>query len=308
MLRFLHKIAAPTLFRQPTISKTAIVFSYAGDLWSVARSGGDAKRLTTGIGIETNPYFSPDGNLIAFTGEYDGNTDVYIIPASGGVPKRLTYHPALDEVSGWSPDGKSVMFSSTRNSSSNFSRLFTMPVDGGGLPSEIPLPMANCGWLSPDGNYVAYEPLSQWQEDWKHYRGGQTQPIWIAKLADSTIEKVPRENSNDKNPMWIGDKVYFLSDRNKSTVSLFSFDTKSKRVEQIVDNKGLDIKYASAGAGAIVYEQFGAIYTLEAGSKNPKKVDIRVAGDFSGIRPRFEKVGSRIVKRGDFAERHSRRF
>ncbi len=160
---------APTLFRQPTISKTAIVFSYAGDLWRLARSGGDAKRLTTSIGIETNPHFSPDGN------------------------------------------------------------------------------------------FVAYEPLSQWQEDWKHYRGGQTQPIWIAKLADSTIEKVPRENSNDKNPMWIDDKIYFLPDRNNGVVSLFSFDTKSKNVEQIIDNKGLDIKYASAGADAIVYEQFGAI-------------------------------------------------
>ncbi len=286
---------APTLFRQPTISKTAIVFSYAGDLWSVARSGGDAKRLTTGIGIEANPYFSPDGNLIAFTGEYDGNTDVYVIPANGGVPKRLTYHPALDEVSGWTNDGKSILFSSTRNSSSNYSRLFTMPIDGGGLPNEIPLPMANRGWLSPDGNYVAYEPLSQWQEDWKHYRGGQTQPIWIAKLADSTVEKVPRENSNDKCPMWIGDKVYFLSDRNGGTVSLFSFDTRSKKVEQVIDNKGLDIKNASTGAGAIVYEQFGAIYTLDAGSKTPKKVDIRVAGDFSGIRPRYEKVGNRIT-------------
>ena len=286
---------APTLFRQPTINKTAIVFSYAGDLWTVARSGGDAKRLTTGVGAERDPYFSPDGKMIAFTGEYDGNTDVYVIPAGGGVPKRLTYHPALDEVSGWSPDGKSVMFASTRNSSSNYSRLFTMPVDGSGLPNEIPLPMANRGWLSPDGNYIAYEPFSQWQEDWKHYKGGQTQPIWIAKLADSTVEKVPRENSNDKCPMWIGDKVYFLSDRNNGVVSLFSFDTKSKNVEQIVDNKGLDIKYASAGAGAIVYEQFGTIYTLEAGSKNPKKVNINVAGDFAGIRPRFEKVGSRIV-------------
>ena len=287
--------AAPTLFRQPTISKTDIVFSYAGDLWSVGRRGGDAKRLTTGIGIETNPYFSPDGKMIAFTGEYDGNTDVYVIPANGGVPKRLTYHPALDEVSGWTADGKSVMFSSTRNSSSNYARLYTMPVDGGGLPVEIPLPMANRGWLSPDGNYIAYEPLSQWQEDWKHYKGGQTQPIWIAKLSDSTVEKVPRENSNDKCPMWVGDKVYFLSDRNNGAVSLFSFDTKSKKVEQIVENKGLDIKYTSAGAGAIVYEQFGTIYTLDANSKSPKKVNIRVAGDFAGIRPRFEKVGNRIV-------------
>ncbi len=285
----------PTLFRQPAINKTDIVFSYAGDLWIVPKNGGDARRLTTGIGIEGNPYFSPDGNTIAFTGEYDGNTDVYTMPTVGGVPKRLTYHPALDEVSGWTPDGRSVLFSSTRNSSSNFSRLYTFPIDGGGLPNEIPLPIADRGWLSPDGQYIAYEPLSQWQSDWKRYKGGQTQPIWIAKLADSTIEKVPRENSNDKCPMWIGDRIYFLSDRNGGTVSLFSFDTKSKRVEQMIDNKGLDIKYASAGADAIVYEQFGTIYTLDANSKSPKKVNIRFAGDFSGVRPRYERVGSRIA-------------
>jgi len=285
----------PTLFRQPAISRTDIVFSYAGDLWMVSKTGGDTRRLTTGTGIESNPYFSPDGSMIAFTGEYDGNTDVYIVPAAGGVPKRLTYHPSLDVVSGWTPDGRSVMFSSTRSASANFSRLYTFPVDGGGLPNEIPLPMANRGWLSPDSQFIAYEPLTQWQGDWKHYKGGQTQPIWIAKLSDSTIEKVPRENSNDKCPMWIGDKVYFLSDRSGGTVSLFSFDTKSKKVEQMIDNKGLDIKYASANADTIVYEQFGAIYTIDASSKSPKKVDIRVAGDFPGVRPRYEKVGARIA-------------
>lgn len=284
----------PTLFRQPTISKTDIVFSYAGDLWIVSRSGGDAKRLTAGIGIETNPYFSPDGNWIAFTGEYDGNTDVYLVPATGGVPRRLTFHPSLDEVSGWTPDGKSVLFTSGRNSSSNYARIFSMPTTGEGLPTELPLPMVDRGTLSPDGNFLAYEPLSQWQGDWKRHAGGQTQPIWIAKLADSTIEKVPRENSNDKCPMWIGDKVYFLSDRNNGVVSLFSFDTKSKNVEQVVENKGLDIKYASNGGNTIVYEQFGTIFTLEAGAKAPKKVNIRVAGDFPGVRPRYEKVGSRI--------------
>jgi tricorn protease len=284
----------PMLFRQPTISRTEIVFSYAGDLWTVARSGGDAKRLTAGVGIETNPYFSPDGAWIAFTGEYDGNMDVYLIPSSGGVPKRLTYHPAPDEVSGWTPDGKNVLFTSTRNSAANYGRLFTMPTDGSGLPSELPLPMVDRATLSPDGNFVAYEPLSQWQGDWKRHAGGQTQPIWIAKLADSTIEKVPRQNSNDKCPMWIGDRIYFLSDRNGGFVSLFSFDTKSKKVEQVIENRGLDIKYASNGGNTIVYEQFGTIYTLEAGSKSPKKINIRAVGDFPGVRPRYERVGSRI--------------
>jgi tricorn protease len=285
----------PTLFRQPAISKTSIVFSYAGDLWIVARAGGDARRLTTGIGIETNPYFSPDGNQIAFTGEYDGNVDAYVVPATGGVPRRLTFHPAVEEVSGWTPDGRSVLFSSTRDSSAGFSRLYTFSVDGSGLPAEIPLPMAERGWFSPDANFIAYEPLGQWQPDWKRYKGGQTQPIWIARLSDSMIERVPRDNSNDKCPMWIGDKIYFLSDRSGGVVSLFAFDTKSKQVEQVVENRGLDIKYASASADTIVYEQFGTIYTLEAGSKSPKKVNIRVAGDFPGVRPRYERVGGRIA-------------
>ena len=286
--------SGPSLFRQPAISNTSIVFSYAGDLWTVPRAGGDARQLTTGIGIENNPYFSPDGEWVAFTGEYEGNTDVYVTPAAGGIPKRLTYHPSVDEVSGWTPDGKSVLFSSTRDSYSGNARLYTLPVAGGGLPTMVPLPMADRGWISPDARFIAYEPLSQWQSDWKRHRGGQTQPIWIAKLADSTIEKLPRENSNDKCPMWVGDKIYFLSDRNGGAVSLFSYDTASKKVEQVVGNSGLDIKYASAGGGAIVYEQFGTIYTLDAGSRNPQKVDIRVAGDFPGVRPRFEKVGGRI--------------
>ena len=284
----------PTLYQAPAVSRTQIVFAYAGDLWIVSRDGGDAKRLTSGIGIERDPYFSPDGQWIAFTGEYDGNVDVYVVPAAGGVPKRLTYHPGSDEASGWTSDGKKVLFASNRNSYTNFSRLFTVGLDGGGLPAEIPLPMARRGWLSPDGAFIAYEPLSQWQADWKRYKGGQTQPIWIAKLADSTIEKLPRENSNDKCPMWIGDKIYFLSDRSGGLTTLYSFDTKSKKVEQQINNIGLDIKYASAGPGTIVYEQFGTIHLFDLGSKNSKKVNIRVAGDFQGVRPRFERVGNRI--------------
>ena len=285
---------SPTLFRDPSISKGEIAFSYGGDLWIVPRSGGDARRLTVGVGLEASPYFSPDGSMVAFTGEYDGNTDVYVVASQGGIPRRLTYHPSVDVVSGWTPDGKSVLFSSTRESYAGFSRLYTMPVNGGGLPTPVPLPMANRGWLSPDGQSIAYEPLSQWQADWKHYNGGQTQPIWIAKLSDSSIEKVPRENSNDKCPMWVGDKVYFLSDRDGGVVSLFSYDPRSKKVDEVVKNTGVDIKYASAGGGGIVYEKFGTIYTVDAGSNSPRKVNIRVAGDFQGVRPRFERVGGRI--------------
>ncbi len=282
-----------TLFQKPTVNRTDIVFSYAGDLWIVPRQGGDAKRLTNGVGIETNPIFSPDGSMIAFTGEYDGNTDVYTVPAAGGVPKRLTYHPAPDVTTGWTADGKQILFASSRNSTSGYARLFTVGLNGG-LPAEAPLPMASYGSFSGDGSSIAYEPLTQWQPAWKRYKGGQTMPIWIARLSDSSIEKLPRENSNDRYPMWLGDKVYFLSDR-AGAVTLFAYDTKSKRVEQLIKNDGLDFKWASAGPGVIAYEQFGSIslYDLKTGKAN--KVNIRVANDLLALRPRFEKVGTRIT-------------
>src|SRR5262249_47394854 len=144
------------LMRHPTLSKTHVVFSYAGDLWIASREGGDATRLTTGVGNESSPLFSPDGKLVAFTGEYDGNIDVYTVPVTGGVPKRLTYHPGADSLAGWTPDGKQVLFVSQRNSSSGrFARLFTLAVDGV-FPTEVPLPMAYEGAYSPDGKRLAY--------------------------------------------------------------------------------------------------------------------------------------------------------
>jgi tricorn protease len=239
----------PLLLRHPTISRSQIVFTFAGDLWSVSRDGGSAIRLTTGAGAETDPIFSPDGSQIAFTGEYDGNVDVFVMPAAGGTPKRLTYHPAADRAIGWTPDGKNILFASGRASYSNFSRLFTVPVEGG-FETQLPLDRAVAGSYSPDGAKLAYVPTDQWQRAWKRYRGGQTTPIWIATLSDSSIVKIPRENSNDFNPVWVGDTVYFLSDRN-GPVSLFAYDTRSKQVTQAVRNDGLDFKSASAGADAV---------------------------------------------------------
>ncbi|HEX4947694.1 MAG TPA: protease, partial [Blastocatellia bacterium] len=292
---------APSLFQKPTLSRTHIAFVYAGDLWIVPREGGEAKRLTSGIGTETDPYFSPDGNTIAFTGQYDGNIDVFTVPATGGVPKRVTFHPGADQVVGWSNDGKQILFNSSRNSYSGIPRLFTVSPDGG-LPTDLPLPMGERGSFSPDGLLLAYEPLNQWQPDWKHYRGGQQDVIWIARLSDSTIEKLPRQNSNDKAPMWVGDKVYFLSDRT-GPITLFVYDTKTKQVTQVLPNSGLDIKSASAFAtmdkntltATIAYEQFGTINLLDLKTNRSNKVNIRVAGDMQGTRPRYEKVAPRII-------------
>ena len=280
------------LLQKPTVSGNQIVFVYAGDLWSIPREGGEAKRLTTGAGVETNPMFSPDGTQIAFTGEYDGNVDLFVMPAVGGVPKRLTWHPAPDVMLGWTPDSKRLIFASPRTSYSFVSKLFTVGFEGG-LEEEVPLPMGYEASYSPDGRQLAYVPVGRAFYAWKRYRGGRSTPIWIATLSNGHIEKVPRDNSNDFNPMWVGDKVYFLSDRN-GPVTLFSYDTRSKQVKQELENHGLDVKSASAGPGAIVYEQFGSLHLYDLKSGTAKEVNVHIAGDMPELREHFVNVGKRL--------------
>ena len=284
----------PMLFRQPAMNSTHIVFSFAGDLWTVPRTGGSAERLTTGVGNESGPAFSPDGSMIAFTGEYDGNVDVYVIPSTGGEPKRLTYHPSADVVVGWTPDGRSILFISGMNSGMPAPRLFTVNVSGQGLPTEVPLPMAGgVASYSADGSRLAYMPLASAFVQWKKYRGGRTTKVWLANLSDSSVEEIPRQNSNDFNPMWVDNKVYFLSDRS-GPASLFVYDTGTKKVTQAVSNTGLDFKSASAGPGGIVYEQFGSINLFDTKSGKTNKVNISLSGDLPSVRDRYEKVAARI--------------
>jgi len=286
---------ASLLLRRPTISKTQVVFNYGNDLWSVSRNGGEARRLTSAAGVDSLPFFSPDGSLIAFSGNYAGNDDVYVMPAQGGEPKRLTYHPSPDQVVGWTPDSKKVLFRSNRASYyGGNSRLYTVSVEGG-FPTELPLPIAEEGSFSPDGTHLAYVPHGKWQRAWKQYHGGQATPIWIANLADSSIERIPRENSNDFNPMWIGNTVYFLSNRN-GPVSLFAYDTSTKRVSEAVKNDGLDFKSASAGADAIVIEQFGALKLYDITSHQVNPVSVQVAGDMPQVRPQFVKVEPKSLR------------
>jgi tricorn protease len=286
---------APLLLQGPTLSRTEIVFGYGGYLWSVPRDGGAARHLTTG-GHESNPVFSPDGNWIAFSANYDGNRDVYVMPAAGGEPKRLTWYPGQDGALGWTPDGKRVLFLSDRDAYADMTRMYTVPMEGG-VAEVLPMWRAFDGGYSPDGEKIAYVPNFQWQQAWKRYRGGQTTPIYIVRLKDLQLEKVPRENSNDSNPAWFKDKVYFLSDRN-GPVTLFSYDPKTKSVKREIENKALDFKSLSAGPDALVYEQFGGIFLYDPASGKPKQVHITVSADLPDTRPHYVKAAEQIQNAG----------
>lgn len=291
------------LLRRPTVSRDLVAFAYAGDLWIVSRDGGQARRLTATPGVETDPRFSPDGSRIAFTATVAGNTDVYVVPASGGDPTRLTYHPGIDAVRGWTPDGRRVIFASPRTSAphQSYFRLWTIGLEGG-LPEPLPPPRAFTGVLSPDGRRMAYEEISvtliaEWAQNqssqWRHYRGGRTHPVWVMNLADYSVEKLPWNNSNDTDPMWIGNTVYFLSDRNH-TVNLFSYRVDTKQLTQLTRHDDFDIMSASAGPDAIVYEQAGYIHLFDTKTGQSRRLAIEVTADFPWARPQIKKVAGMI--------------
>src|SRR5437867_304908 len=289
------------LLRHPTVSRDSVAFEYAGDLWVVSRSGGQARRVTSTQGAEIDPYFSPDGSQIAYTSTVAGNTDVYVVPTAGGDPKRLTYHPGIDRVRGWTPDGRRIIFASVRTSAPQQShfRLWTVSLDGG-FPEPLPMPRAFSASYSPDGRRVAYEEITtafvpEWYETsmWRHYRGGRTHPISVMNLSDYSVEKLPWNNSNDTLPMWIGNTIYFLSDRDH-TMNLFAYSGDTKEVKQLTHHNDFDIMTASARSDTVVYEQAGYIYLVDAKTANAQKLDIEVSGDLPWARPQFKKVVTMI--------------
>ncbi len=297
----------PLLMQQPTLNATHIVFAYGGDLWSVGRDGGAAIRLTSGPGDKSNPKFSPDGKQIAYTGRYNGNANVYVMPAEGGQPRQLSYSPGGDIVEGWTPDGQNVLFQSLRDSFSiRYKQLYTIAIHGG-FAKALPLPMGYQGSYSGDGSHLAYTPLPRevffGGQDvlvhayWAHYHGGLAPQVWIANLADSSVIKVPHENASDFNPMWVGNRIYFLSAR-AEPISLYVYDTATKKVSRAVENSGMDIMSASAGPGAIVYEQFGSLHLYDLASGHQHEVHITITGDFPQARPHFEKVADHILNSG----------
>src|SRR6266446_1894848 len=282
------------LLRFADISKDRVVFAYAGDLWISSREGGPARRLTSHVGDEVFPKFSPDGKWIAFTGEYDGNPDVYVMSAEGGEPKRLTFHPSNDIVLGWTPDGKNILFRSDRFSAppARYTKLFLVSPQGG-TPKMLQVPRADLTSFSPDGNKIAYLETSQEFRTWKRYRGGWSLPIAIFDLKSNSYEELPKTEGMDLFPMWHGNAVYFISDRD-GLMNLYSYDLGSKQTKKLTDYKEYDIKWPSLGPDAIVYENGGVLYEYNLASGKASNILIQVHAEDIEARPEFKTVAENI--------------
>jgi tricorn protease len=294
--------ATPLLLRNPSLSQDRIAFLYADDVWTVPRQGGEARRLTSEGTVTAGPFYSPDNSQIAYSANVGGVNDVYVIAATGGVPRRLTWdgEASGSAAVGWTPDGRQVLFASQRASYSDFPRLFSIRADGIGGAQLLPLPSAAQGSISPDGRTLAYVPYKQWQAAWKRYRGGQTTPVWLVDLKSLDLEKIPRENSNDSHPVWLGSTVYFLSDRD-GPVTLYSYDTGTHQVQKLVDKPAFDLKSLSAGPGGLVYEEFGSLHLYDPASRADQAIEVSIHGDLPQVAAHLAKVAPKEAQSIDLS-------
>ena len=289
------------MMAQPAISAGHVAFIYAEDLWIANSDGSDPRRLTVDEGIESDPFFSPDGKLIAFSAQYDGNTDVFIVSVEGGVPARLTWHPGNDLVRGFTPDGSGVLFASQRNVfTGRYTQLFIVPVKGG-YPAQLDIPNGWTASYSSDGQKIAYTPLSPAHTEWKNYRGGMISNILLYTVSDHSVVKIPqpKEGCNDTDPMWIGNKIYFNSDRN-GEFNLFSYDISTSEIKQLTSFKDFPVIKSSSGGGKIIFEQGGYLHIFNPNSSTTDKLTIGIAADLKELRPRFVQ-GNSYIRRADIS-------
>jgi tricorn protease len=276
------------LLRDPDVGPDHIVFVHANDLWLVDRDGGDALRLTSGEGAETDPAFSPDGRWIAFTGQYGGNTDVFVVPATGGEPRRLTWHPGSDVAQGWTPDGE-VLFQSGREARpTRLWRFYTVPV-GSGMPKPLAVPQAYHGEMSADGAWLAYQEIGYWDPEWRNYRGGQAQPVSV--VSTRTWERLtpPWEGERQMAPLWMDGVVYYMSERDWAS-NVWSWNPGTGDEEQLTFHADFDVKSLGAGHGVVVYEQGGYLHELNPATGATRQLEIVVARDLNWARSRWEEV------------------
>ncbi len=299
--------AQTKLLRFPDIHGDRVVFVYAGDLWVAPAAGGSAARLTAHPGLELFPKFSPDGQWIAFTGQYDGDEQVYVIPAIGGVPQQPTYYPARgplaprwgfdNQVYGWTGDGSAVLFRSLRGDGWDLtdSRLYTVPREGG-MPKALPMPVSGAGDLSPDGRKIAYAPLFRDFRSWKRYEGGWAQDLYIFDLESYETERITDHERADRDPMWFGERIYFTSDRD-GTLNLYSYDPADGTTAQLTDYTTWDVRWPSADdTQRIVYELNGELVVYDVGTGSSTPISITVPDDGIAMRP------SRVSAAGDIED------
>ena len=293
------------LMRFPAVHGNQVVFTYAGDLYTVPLNGGVARKLTSHIGYEMFARFSPDGKTIAFTGQYDGNTEVFTIPAEGGTPKRLTYTATLsrDDISDrmgpnnivmtWTPDGKNIVYRSRKQSYNDFvGSLFMVPIDGG-LSSELPLTGGGFCSYSPDGKQLAFNWVFREFRTWKYYKGGMADDIRIFDFDTKQITNITNTNTQEIFPMWIGGKIFFLSDRDR-TMNLFCYDLKTQETKKVTNFTDYDIKFPSFSGNTIVFEKGGYLYSLDASSLAANKIDVTIADDQLYSRSELVDAGKSI--------------
>jgi tricorn protease len=282
------------LLRQPTLSSTHIAFAHGGDLWIVARAGGEARRLTSTQAVESDPHLSPDGRLLAFTSSRAGTPAVYVMPVEGGDPTRLTWYPAPATVRGWTPDGARILYASSRETApTGYNRLWTVSPDGG--PSTLlPAPWGDKGSWSADGRRLIVDRVSRWDVEWRNYRGGQNTPLTILDLDDLSEIRLPNERTTDIAPVWLDDTIYFLSDRNHA-MNVWAYDTGSREVRQVTRFTDAEVKSLAGRDGTLLIEQDGWIHTVDPASGTTQRVDITVRGDFPWARARWTDVSRTIA-------------
>jgi tricorn protease len=289
------------LIRHVAVSQHFVVFSYAGDLWKVARDGGTAERLTAGPADDDFPVITQDGLHVAFSRRGADDWDVYVTDAAGSEPRRLTYNPEADIVRGWNATGDTILFTSHRDAELVF-RLYTIPRDGV-FPTEVSLPRSWDGELSPAGDRIAYVPFALPGElfgtEWRYYRGGMASPISIVQLQTGVIDFIPREDSNDREPMWIDETLYFVSDRS-GTFNIHSYDPETRAVEQLTEYERYGVESASAGGDVIAYVQDGRIHILIPGTRETWTLDVEVDPDLSELQPRTVR-GDRFIESGSLS-------
>ena len=278
------------LIRYPDVSQTQICFVFGGDIWVMPKSGGLAHRLTSADGEESFPRFSDDGSMIAFTGNYDGNSDVYVVPVSGGAPRRLTWHADSDRVVNWSADGQ-VMFASIRTSpTGRVSQLFKISPTGGDAHA-YPMPYADFGAETPNGNMIAYVPWSRDFRTWKRYRGGMAPDIWLYHLEQNQAANISQSDANESQPMWHGGKLYFLSDRGEDKrMNIWRYDPSDKSFAQITHSTEYDIHFPAIGPSEMVLARRGRLYLMDMQSHELKHVEARVVYDQTQTRERSVKA------------------